>query len=121
MNKPHFPSFDAPPFEFSALGTVSIDALDDPSYEPSAFPGVAASQVSPAPAHITTQYQIIVKRNDNLFKVLNILNTMFSIIAVLLIAAIFAMVFYGLVTITEVAEMVSRVQEHNELQALSDK
>lgn len=118
MNKPHFSSFDAPPFEFSALGMVSIDALDDSSHELPPFPGEAAHVV---PAHVTTQYKIIVKRNDNLYRILNIMNTVFSIIAVLLIAAIFAMVFYGLVTITEVAEMVSRVQEHNELQAMPEK
>lgn len=62
-----------------------------------------------------TQYRIIVKRDDGLYRALHIINTLFSIIGVLLIVAIFGMVFYSLITITEVSEIVHQIKEHNEI------
>lgn len=70
-------------------------------------------EFNPHPAQSQVQYTITVKRNDNLYKTLSLMNTLFSIISVLLIIAVFGLVVYSLVTITEVAEVVSQIKEHN--------
>lgn len=99
------------PSDYTQIGSFSLDGLDDD------FNGFTGAVV---PANTTAaqgqpQFHIVVKRNDGLYKTLNVLNTVFSILAVLLIVVTFIMVFYSLITITEVAEMVSQVKEHNVL------
>lgn len=110
MNTPQLSSDYAASSDFSSLGSFSIDDFEGMAgNEFSAYSSVTDSQ---------PQYHIIVKRNDGLYKMLHIMNTTFSIFAVLMIVAIFIMVFYSLVTITEVAEIVSQVKEHNALEAV---
>lgn len=106
MNKPRMAATIETPPEFLSGGEFSFDHIEDMLNE--ADSGDAAGSESLKP-----QYQVVMKRNDGLYKTLHILNTIVSIIGVLLIAAIFGMVFYGLVTITEVAEIVSQTKEHN--------
>lgn len=100
--------------DFSSLGTFSLtDSGDFEGITRSALPGFGSETSS------ETQFHIIIKRADPLYRTLNILNTIFSIFAVLLIVSTFIMVFYSLVTITEVADMVSQVKEHNTLTTAS--
>lgn len=101
-------SYDAPS-NFSSLGRFSIDD----------FEGVSGNSLPVFEAKSQTQFHIIVKRDDSLYRTLHILNTIFSIFAVLLIVSMFIMVFYSLITITEVSEMVSQIKEHNTLNTAS--
>lgn len=94
------------PIHFPTLGSYSIDDFDGINPNEVFFPAETRSQ---------TQFQIIVKRDDNLYRTLNAMNTVFSIFAVLMIVLTFIMVFYSLVTITEVSNMVSQIKEHNAL------
>jgi hypothetical protein len=107
MNTPQLASDYDTPSDFTSLGSFSIDELER----------MAGNEVSGLGAMNDPQptYHIIVKRNDGLYKTLHIMNTLFSILAVLMIVATFVMVFYSLVTITEVAEIVNQVKEHNTL------
>ena len=105
MNKPRLSEDYDTPSEFPSLGGFSIDEFED--MNGAQFESLHVSAKSNA------QYHIIVKRNDGLYKTLSILNTVFSILAVLLIVVMFIMVFYSLMTITEVAEIVNQVKEHN--------
>lgn len=106
MNTPQT-SNSYPTSDFPALGSFSLDGLDN-------FSGTAIPQFT-AEAKSEPQFQIMMKRDDGLYRTLNTLNTVFSIFAVLMIVATFVMVFYSLVAITEVSEMVSQIQEHNTL------
>lgn len=94
------------PNNFSTIGSYSIDDFDSMSQTEAFFQAEVRSQ---------PQFHIIVKRDDSLYKTLHIMNTVFSILAVLMIVMTFIMVFYSLVTITEVSNMVSQIKEHNAL------
>ena len=107
MNTPQMSANYETSSNFSSLGSFSIDDFDG-------FSGTVIP-VPHTPAQSQTQFHIIVKRDDGLYKTLNALHTIFSIFAVLLIVFSFIMVFYSLITITEVAEIVSQVKEHNAL------
>ncbi len=63
-----------------------------------------------APAPSQPQYHIMVKRNDLLYRVLSFLNTIFSILGVLLILATFIMVCYGVVVLSQVVEVVEVIK-----------
>lgn len=105
MNLSQTSNYDAPS-NFPTLGSYSIEDFDGISQNEAFFPMEARSQ---------PQFQIIVKRDDGLYKTLHAMNTVFSILAVLMIVMTFIMVFYSLVTITEVSNMVSQIKEHNAL------
>jgi hypothetical protein len=107
MNKPQLSTNYDTPSDFPTLGSFSIDDLEN-------FSGTVVPDFNNE-AKSQPQFHIIVKRDDGLYKTLNILNTVFSILAVLLIVATFVLVFYSLITITEVSEMVSHIKEHNAL------
>lgn len=97
--------FDAPS-NFPTIGSFSIDDFDGMSQTEAFFQAETRSQ---------PQFHIIVKRDDGIYKTLHIMNTVFSILAVLMIVMTFIMVFYSLVTITEVSQMVTQIKEHNAL------
>lgn len=98
-------NYDAPS-NFPTLGSYSIDDFEGMSQTEAFFQSEARAQ---------PQFQIIVKRDDGLYKTLHVMNTVFSILAVIMIVMTFVMVFYSLVTITEVSNMVSQIKEHNAL------
>lgn len=102
---------------FPSLGSFSLDDFEFDASEDILFND---TPVQGSVAQANTQYHIIVKRNDGLYKTLSVLNTIFSILAVLLIAITFIMVCYSLLTITEVAEMMGQVKEHNVLETNSN-
>lgn len=82
--------------------------------EPTQFTGTylhEGSDIPYSPARSTTQYHIVVKRNDALYKTLNIINTTLSVVGVLTVAATFVFVCYGMVMITEVFETVNVIKE----------
>ena len=58
----------------------------------------------------TTQYNIVVKRNDMLYRTLSMLNTVLSIFGVMMVIATFLGVCYGLVMMTQVLETVQIIQ-----------
>lgn len=62
------------------------------------------------PGRSQTQYHIIVKRNDILYRVLSFLNTLFSILGVLLILATFVMVCYSVVVLSQVVDVVETIK-----------
>lgn len=81
--------------------------------EPAQFSGTylhESSGIPYNPARSTTQYHIVVKRNDALYKTLNIINTTLSVVGVLTIVATFAFVCYGLLMMTEVFETVQIIK-----------
>ena len=94
------------PSNFSSIGSFSIDDLESMSQTEAFFQ---------AEDRASAQFHIIVKRDDSLYRMLHVMNTVFSILAVLMIVMTFIMVFYSLVTITEVSNMVSQIKEHNAL------
>jgi len=59
------------------------------------------------------QFQIIIKRNDGLYRFLSILNTVLSIIGVLMIVATFFAVCYGVIMITEAFDTVTIISNQS--------
>jgi hypothetical protein len=57
-----------------------------------------------------TQYNIVIKRNDALYRTLSILNSVLSVIGVLVIVATFVTVCYGVMMISEVFDTVTIIQ-----------
>jgi hypothetical protein len=61
-------------------------------------------------AQAAPQYNIVVKRNDALYRTLSIINTILSIIGVLMIVATFCAVCYGIMMVSEVFETVNIIK-----------
>jgi len=61
-------------------------------------------------AQAAPQYNIVVKRNDALYRTLSIINTILSIIGVLMIVATFCAVCYGIMMVSEVFETVNVIK-----------
>jgi hypothetical protein len=59
------------------------------------------------------QFQIIIKRNDGLYRFLSILNTVLSIFGVLVVVATFFAVCYGVIMITEAFDTVTIISNQN--------
>lgn len=74
---------------------IYVDVVDDHVY---------------TPGRSQTQYHIVVKRNDMLYRVLNFINTMFSILGVLMIVATFVMVCYSVVVLSQVVDVVEVIR-----------
>lgn len=100
------PSNHGAPNNFPTIGSFSIDEFEGMSQTEAFFQAETRSQ---------PQFHIIVKRDDGFYKTLHAMNTVFSILAVLMIVMTFIMVFYSLITITEVSHMVSEIKDHNAL------
>jgi hypothetical protein len=98
MNTP-FPSFSAP------------DSIPAEEFQPLYV--VAEPKVDGTDGETLAQYRIVIKRNDALYKTLSIINTMLSVVGVLLIAATFCAVFYGIIVLSEVNETVNLLQNSN--------
>ena len=111
MNKVQSSYFDSSA-EFPSLGSFSFEDFESITAEDFSTPSESVAQT-------TTQYNIIIKRNDGLYKTLSVLNTVFSILAVLLIVATFITVFYSLITITEVSHIAEQVRAHNSMAGVS--
>jgi hypothetical protein len=94
-----------------SIYSPSFDAENTPQYGGlhSTYADVSTSWVGNY-GQATTQYNIVVKRNDMLYKTLNILNTVLSIFGVIMIIGTFLSVCYGLVMMTQVLETVQVIQ-----------
>lgn len=69
--------------------------------EPANIPMVAADQTS-LPERHTKQSNVVIKRDDSMYRTLNTINTVVNVCGVLLIAAVFVTVCYGAIMMSEV-------------------